>query len=344
MDQKIREGFEWQIAACRALGSPLTASVLAGVLAALDRSTRTGKRILDWPGDPKADAMMLRIAGGLNALARSRRDARLTENYASELVEWESEIRRVLITWDDWLFPWLDNAPQTNEVARSGVLFPGVMEIARRFGPSVEFLELGTSAGLNLNMDRFAYDLRGNKAGDPTSPVSINPEWRGLPINPRAVEVVDRCGVDLNPLDVTDQVTADTMMAYVWPDQPERVERAAAAISLTQKYPVRVDRADGAEWIEEKLAQPQSSNTTRIIFHSIALQYFTPDARARVMAAIERVGAAATDERPVAWLSMEFASMQNYPELSLRCWPGGGERELLATCHPHGTWIEWIGA
>ena len=71
MNEKIREGFEWQIVACRSLGSPLTSGVLAGVLAAADETTRTGRRILDWPGDPKLDAMMLRIAGGLNALARS---------------------------------------------------------------------------------------------------------------------------------------------------------------------------------------------------------------------------------------------------------------------------------
>ena len=123
MDQKIREGFDWQISACRMLGSPLTADVLSGVVGAVDRTTRTGERILNWPGDPKADAMMLRIAGGLHALARSKLDVSLTTRYAERSCDWEAEIKRVLTQWDDWLFPWLDNAPQTNEVARSGVLF-----------------------------------------------------------------------------------------------------------------------------------------------------------------------------------------------------------------------------
>lgn len=344
MDDRIREGFEWQIAACRSLGSPLTAGVLAGVLAAADTTTRTGRRILDWPGDPKLDAMMLRIAGGLHALARSGLDAGLSAHYAARSEEWTGEIRRVLAEWDDWLFPWLDNPPQTNEVARSGVLFPGVMEVARRFGPKIDILELGASAGLNLNMDRFSYDLGGVAAGDPASPVKITPEWRGSRIVPGAVEVVQRSGVDLNPIDVADRAIAESMMAYVWPDQPERMERAGAAIGLAQRYPVRVDEADGADWIEGMLAQPQLADTTRLVYHSIALQYFTADARARVEKAVEAAGAVAAGERRIAWLAMEFGSMQGYPRLTLRCWPGGGQEEVLANCHPHGAWVEWTGA
>ncbi len=341
MEQKLREAFEWQSALCRSLGSPLTADVLTALVSVLDRSTRTGSRILDWKSNPTTDALMLRISGGLNALARSGQDARLTALYAARSGDWETEIARVLNAWDNWLYPWLDNAPQTNEVARSGALFPGVMEVAQRFGPKVELIELGASAGLNLNMDRFSYDLGGCPAGDPTSPVKLEPEWRGVAIQPCDVEVVSRQGADLNPLNASDEGVANNMMAYIWPDQDERVARASAAFTLARKHPACVDAADGADWIALKLAESQAAGTTRLVYHSIALQYFPAEGRERVKAAIEAIGATATAERPLAWLSMEFHDMNKPVELSLRCWPGNGERELLATCHPHGAWVDW---
>ncbi len=342
MTDKVREAFTWQIEACRSLGSPLTADVLAGVIAAVDRATRTGTRILDWQGDLKKDALMLRITGGLNALARSAQDERLTALYAARSGDWAGELRRVFTQWDVWLFPWLDHAPQTNEVARSGVLFPGVMEVARRFGPSIELLELGASAGLNLNMDKFAYELDRSCAGDLTSPVKISPEWRGANFQTHPVQIVSRAGVDLNPLDATNSDVADRMMAYIWPDQTERVARAAAAIQLARAHPLALDCEDGATWIERKLLEPQAEGVTRLIYHSIALQYFPVEGRKRVKSAIEAAGANATPGRPLAWLRMEFPAMDQMVELSLRCWPGERSDARLAICHPHGAWIEWL--
>ncbi len=342
MNDKIREAFEWQIAACRALGSPLTADVLGGLCAALDHTTRTGTRILDWPGDPKTDALKLRIAGGLNALARSGKDPAFTALYAARAGDWAGELRRILVQYDDWLYPWLDNAPQTNEVGRSGILWPGMMEIARRFGPKLEILELGASAGLNLNMDRFSYDLGGVKSGDLSSAVTLSPVWQGTPPANAAVEIVARCGVDLNPLDVNNAAVAAQMMAYVWPDQAERVARTGAALNIAQAHPPRVEKGDGADWIGRKLDEPQDFGVTRVIYHSIALQYFPKTGQERVKSAIIEAGKHATQERPLAWLAMEFQSMTESPELTLHSWPGTGAREKLANCHPHGATIEWL--
>jgi hypothetical protein len=343
MSDKIRNGFEWQIAACRQLGSDFTADVLAGLIDVLDHSTQTGARILDWVGEPRVDALTLRIAGGLNALARSGQDGELSALYAARAGDWQGVFRRVLRVWDDWLFPWLDTAPQTNEVGRAGVLWPGMMEIARRFGPRIEILELGASAGLNLNMDRFAYDLCGVTSGDSPSTVKLKPKWDGPRPAHAAVEIIARSGVDLNPLDVSDRDVAVRMMAYIWPDQGERVARTDAAIAIAQAHPVLVDAGDGAEWVERQLAKPQAKGVTRVVFHSIALQYFPEAGRKRVTAAIKAAGASATAQRPVAWLCMEFPAMEARPELSLRCWPGGGARQILAYVHPHGASVNWLG-
>jgi hypothetical protein len=343
MTDKIHDAFALQAKFCRQTGSPLTARVLDALIAVMDRTTRTGARILDWPGDPMIDALKLRIAGGLNALARSGRDAELTALYAARDGDWTGVIGRVLKAYDDWLHPWLDSAPQTNEVARSGVLWPGMMEIARRFGPKLEILELGASGGLNLNMDRFAYDLGGVKAGDAGSAVRIAPEWSGPPPAAAPVEIVARAGVDLNPLDMTDTAVAERMLAYIWPDQTDRVARAEAAIAVARAFPPPVEAGDGAAWIERRLAEPQAAGVTRVVYHSVALQYFPREGRARVRATIEAAGAAATAERPLAWLSMEFPEIVTTAHLTLRCWPGDDATETLALAHPHGARVDWTG-
>lgn len=340
MPAAIENAFRLQSTFCRAMGSPLTARVLDTLVAVLDRSTRTGARILDWPGDPMADALKLRIAGGFNALARAGVDPALTALYETGEGDWHGVFTRVLAEHDAALLPWLTSAPQTNEVARAGVLWPGVMAVTARFGPRVELLELGASGGLNLNMDRFGYELAGVASGEAASAVQLAPVWTGSPPPLAPVDVVARRGVDLNPLNMADPAVADRMLAYIWPDQAERVARAEAAIAIARAHPVTVEAAEGADWLEARLAELQPSGVTRIVYHSIALQYFPPEGRARVRQAMAAAGARASAERPLAWLAMEFPEKVTEAHLTLRCWPGG-EEELLALSHPHGAALSW---
>lgn len=343
MSGRIERAFALQAQFCRASGSPFTAKVLEALIAVVDRNTRTGTRILDWPGDPMADALMLRIAGGLNALARSGDDAGLFLLYEGQDGDFAGTIADALRNYDDWLYPWLDGPPQTNEVARAGALWPGLMAVARRFGPKLELLELGASAGLNLNMGRFAYRLGETASGDPLSAVRIAPAWNGPSPEQTAIEIVARAGVDLNPLDVSHDAVKERLLAYIWPDQEERVARTTAAIMLARAYPPPLEKADGADWLDERLSRPQEAGVTRVVYHSVALQYFPPDRRARVRTAIEAAGASATTGRPLAWLGMEFPEVATTAELRLRCWPGAEEIRLLADVHPHGAEIEWKG-
>ena len=340
----IRAAFLEQAALCRAVGSPFTADILTTLAGCLSDATRTGKEVLNWSGPPLIDALPLRLTGGLHALARSGRDAAWSALYHDRSADLAANLSRVMSDWDMWLLPWLGSAPQTNEVGRSAVLWPGIMEVARRFGPKVELLELGASAGLNLNMDRYGYDLGGVSAGLGSSPLQMRPVWTGPIPKLAPVEVVRRSGVDLNPLDPAQAVVAERLLAYVWPDQPERLARIAAAIDIAKAHPPLVERGDGADWIEAQLAEPQDAGVTRLVFHSIALQYFPPDRRMRVIDALAAAGKRATPQRPLAWLNMEFASqVTDRPLLRLRCWPGSGASETLAKVHPHGARIDWVG-
>jgi hypothetical protein len=63
---------------------------------------------------------------------------------------------------------------RTNETGRCAVLYPAIAEAARRVGANaVGLIDVGCSAGLNLNVDRVGITYsNGQSLGDPSSPCS----------------------------------------------------------------------------------------------------------------------------------------------------------------------------
>ncbi len=328
--------------------APFTAAMCEAAARAFDDSSASGRAVIAWPGDAFADALMMRVTGGFHALVRAGQAPELVPLYPPEHLPdvgiLAAALRRVLAdpVRDAVLLQWLGSPPQTNEVARSGVLMPGLMVITAETGLPLRLFELGCSAGLNLNLDRFGYRLAGVAAGDAASAVQLAPAWTGPPPPDVAITVVSRRGTDINPLDVADAATRERLMAFVWPDQPERVVRAAAAMALAQALPPPLDRADAADWVERMVA-PQVGSVA-VVLHSIAFQYFPPATKARLAAHMATAGAAAGATAPLAWLryEMDDASVAELPSLRLTLWQGGTATErLLARAHPHGTFVQW---
>ena len=76
--------------------------------------------------------------------------------------------------------------------------------------------------------------------------------------------------------------------------------------------------------------------------HSIVWQYVPADQQARVTAAMEKAGARATPDRPLAWMALEANRTTHHHELVLRYWPGGEAAQTIAHAHAHGAWVEWL--
>jgi hypothetical protein len=344
MDAVVRQAFREQADACRRLHSPLTAAVLDALADILEPGTRTGARALGWTGDPLAEVLTLRLAGGLHALARTGQDSELSALYAQQGGDFAGVLARILREWDEWLYPWLDNPPQTNEVGRSGALIAGLMVAAKRLEMPIEVFEIGASAGLNLNLDRFRYDLGGLEIGPADAKVRLQPEWRGDAPQGEWPRILSRAGVDQNPLDVKQDPVAQRLLAYCWPDQPERLTRLEAAIELARAFPPKLDAGDAADWIEARLAEPQADGRARIVMHSVFWQYVPAPSQARIAAALHKAGEQASASHPLGWLVFEPDPGTLGPmQLRLTIWPGGEELHL-ATCHPHGTTISWRGS
>jgi len=344
----VRLSFIRQAEWCRKLGSPFTSLLCATVGREFDRSSALGRRILDWSGPPDAlgDAVALRLAGGLHVLVRRGHAPELQALYPPNAlptgeVLWRV-VRSIMVEHEEMLLAWLDHAPQTNEVGRSAILMAGLLAVAADSGLPVALHELGSSGGLNLMLDCYGYRFGGLEYGPENPGLVLAPEWRG-PLPPIAgVTVASRRGVDLNPLDVTDPTDRERMIAYLWPDQPERVARAEAAIETAASDPPRIDRADAAQWVEDMITPDAPAGTARVVMHSIALQYFPEDSRQRIADRMAEAGAAATSDAPLHWLRFEIdPEHDNRPTLRLTSWPGG--ERFLAKADPHCHWIEWLG-
>src|SRR5215467_3008794 len=96
---------------------------------------------------------------------------------------------------------------RANETGRCALLYPAIAEAARRAGANaIGLIDVGCSAGLNLNVDRVGITYsNGQSLGDPASPVQMSSSVVGdRDIPTRAIpQVVARVGVDLDPVDVT---------------------------------------------------------------------------------------------------------------------------------------------
>ena len=342
-EASVRAAFARQSEGARKLESPFMEKLCRLLGERLDRSTETGRRVLGWTGDADVftDALPLRLAGGLHAIVRRGEVPALARCYPPGPTPDDESLWAALapVLEAPGLLPWLDGAPQTNEVGRSAVLMSGLLVVADRFAQPVELLELGASAGLNLLLDRYGYDLGGVKAGDPESPLQLRPRWKGGPPPDAPVRVAKRSGVDLNPLDVRSD--GERLLAYVWPDQPLRLAQLEAALAIAGRAPPRVESGEAADWLEARLADAQEAGVTRVVLHSIAFQYFPESTKARIEAALEAVGAAATFAAPLAWLRYEYDPKDERITLRLRTWPPGEDR-LLAECHPHGSAVRWL--
>ncbi|HEX5046194.1 MAG TPA: DUF2332 family protein [Gammaproteobacteria bacterium] len=348
----VRKAFALQAEYCTKLGSHFTAALCEALIDVLAPDGDVGRRVLAWPGDPSphADNLPLRLAGALNALARSGRDRDLTAAYPPHGIPHRTTLafvlRHVLAEHAAEIAGFLEHAPQTNEVGRSAVLIGGFLEIAKRTGLPLALFEIGASAGLNLLADRFRYRLSGAELGPPDARLTLAPEWTGpLPPLDARLGVQSRRGCDVSPIDVRDAAQRERLECYVWPDQPERLARLEAAIATAlAAEPFAVDQADAADWVETRLPAAAPEGVARVLFHSIVWSYLPEATRERIRSHLDAVGGAATAARPLAWLRFELApSTEAKTEIRLTTWPGGGD-EVLGDAHPHGAAIRWRGA
>ncbi|WP_374763449.1 DUF2332 domain-containing protein [Yunchengibacter salinarum] len=306
--------------------------------------------------DPVADALPLRLAGALHHLVLAGTDDDLAALFPpndppdGDAAFWLT-VRTALSTHEDAIANLLDHPPQTNEVQRSAVLLPGLLTVADRCKLPIRLLEPGASAGLNLLCDRFFYRfLRSGddppaEWGQPRSETVITPEWSGpLPPLSARLDIRERRGVDLHPLDLRREAHRLTLMAYIWPDQIARLRRVKAAMDTARARPVALDTGAAAPWLASRLGENPAGWAT-VVMHSIFWPYLSDRERMAIEDSLEQAGEKAGPRSPLAWLRFEPERDGETHALSLTLWRGDGDdgvRKRLAVADPHCNAVQWL--
>lgn len=141
-----------------------------------------------------------------------------------------------LAHWDQVAATMRERLTQTNEPGRCAVLLP----VLARLPQPLALLEVGPSAGLCLYPDAYGYRYSSRPAvvGRSDSPVQLACQVSGPFEAPKQVpRVVWRAGLDLNPLDVTNQGDLRWLDALIWPEHHDRRRRLRAAAAIARKDP-----------------------------------------------------------------------------------------------------------
>lgn len=230
----------------------------------------------------------------------------------------------------------LSRSTQTNEPARCALLLPALAALP----PPLALIEVGASAGLALLPDAYGYDYAGQRIepADPAAPVLACRPRGPVPVPAAVPEVAWRAGIDLNPLDVTDEDDVAWLSSLIWPGEAGRPERLSAAVAVARRRRPRVIAGDLIEELPG-LAGQAPAGATPVIFHTSVLSYVEPARRATFAALVAELGAVwlSSESRDVLpWLPDRWTAPEDGAHLLVR-----DGQDVLGLGDSHGTWLDW---
>jgi hypothetical protein len=265
-------------------------------------------------------------------------------------------------------------ATQTNEVGRSALVLPALAALGAEQSKSVGIVEIGTSAGLNLRPDAYAIAYK-NPDGTTTT---VGPQDATVRIATDAAQSAQalpfeaigtlrlgaRIGVDLNPLDPTDEFQARWLCALIWPDDTTRFLRLRAALDYATENPIAIVQGDAVETIRAHISSVPAEEYP-VVVTTWVLTYLTEPQRHAFREELDR----AAQNRDFAWITMEHPAYANglpWPDAVTSAWGsqsldpvlqtivksgtplvvhryqnGVRTSEWIASVHAHGHWINW---
>ncbi|MGH3878482.1 MAG: DUF2332 domain-containing protein [Actinophytocola sp.] len=257
---------------------------------------------------------------------------------------------------------------QTNEVRRAALLYPAVALAAKQAGKPIGLLDVGTSGGLLLGMDTYAYRYQTQQAGQLAAgparstvglhcALALAPDAT-LPTIPKRLSTAAKIGLDSRPVDLTDEEQYAWLEACIWPDQPERLRLFGAAAAAQRKSPPDLVTGDAVADLASVAARIPAE-VPLVVLTANVLWLFTDERRREFLAALD----ALAQTRPLWWVSQEGyrAAMElvlpnrtdllpgerkpTFGTLGLVRWTDAGRQAIaLARTAWHGERMEWLAS
>jgi len=223
---------------------------------------------------------------------------------------------------------------QTNEPARCAVLLPALAQLPE----PLALVDVGASAGLTMLFDRYSYDYAGHRltGADPDAPILRCQPEGPVPLPSRIPTIAWRIGLDLNPLDVTNDDDVRWLSCLVWPDEEDRAERLAAAITSARHAPPTVVKGNLLTDLPALVARAPTDATV-VVYHSSVLYQVRPGQREQFASTVRGLG--------VTWLTSESpgdvpgtAGPTRDDQMTVVARNG----KPLAYADSHGTRLHWL--
>jgi hypothetical protein len=258
---------------------------------------------------------------------------------------------------------------QMNEVGRCADLLPA-LGLAGCDERAIALVDVGTGAGLALQLDRYRYVFQGpgdraTDLGEERSPVVIEVEVRGpgvVPLPSSLPRIADRIGIDIEPLELANRAVRDWLYACL-PQEIGAVSRFDRAARVALDHPARTVRGDACSALPQVLASIPEDLLVCLI-DSYVHVFFEPAELRRFRALIDEAGAS----RDVDWISLDplvpmgeaatdtvigisasSALIERQRQgavfgvLTRLSYRGGRRSEsVLGLAHPGAAWIEWL--
>lgn len=239
--------------------------------------------------------------------------------------------------WDELSATMLAHRTQTNEPRRCATLLPVLAACPQ----PLALLEVGASAGLCLYPDRYAYRYSaGAVIGD--APLVLECRVSGAAPLPSTVpDVAWRAGLDINPLDVTDDEDVRWLESLVWPEQTDRFGILRQAVAIARADPAPVIEGDLTSDLSVAAAGAPR-DATLVVFHSAVVSYLDEQQRGK----FRRELADLAESRPLVWVSNEGPRViVDVPTPAHGPVPFVLARDEmpLAYADPHGGSLDWFG-
>jgi hypothetical protein len=231
---------------------------------------------------------------------------------------------------------------QTNEVGRCAAFLVALASVIDPPAAPVALLDVGTSAGLNLLLDRYGYrfrlpDGRTLAAGAPDSAVVLDCEVRGgrPPVPSAPPRVVARLGIDLHPVDVRRDDEVLWLRALIWPDRPERERRLLDAVAIARRERLDLREGNAADLLPGAI-EDLPKDALVCVLQSAFRHQLTASDRARVEGALRD----ASRRRPLVRVATESPDGRDFDVVVTA--PLSLDERLVGRAHPHGLWLEWF--
>lgn len=249
-------------------------------------------------------------------------------------IENDNEIKKIIST----------RIVQTNVINRCTYLMPIFSKIIAEENKPTTIIDIGTSAGLTLNFDKYEYWYNDQKVFGKSKVIAKSKIIEStIPNIYNILQPILKIGIDQNVINPSDKDEILWLKALVWTDQLERFVAIEEALKLDELKNIKFIKADTVLDFEREILKADR-NQNLIVYATHVLYQFTQDQKDDFYAMLERVA----QLRDFYFLSVEgiqiLLERYNSKETVIELTTYKNRQKTLkfvAETNGHGNWIKW---